>query len=107
MIVKLMTEHHLECLSLKGGCRGSSESTHVKMPQGWKFHALAQIICTSKRPSRSDSTEMFQMNCPHSMKCVISPLKIVTDGLKGVGCRWMDRYFYPTANKISLNSISF
>ena len=26
MIVKLLTEHHLEFLSLKGGCRGSSES---------------------------------------------------------------------------------
>ena len=31
MIVKLLTEHHLECLSLKGGCRGSSESALVKM----------------------------------------------------------------------------
>ena len=31
MIVKLLTEHHLEFLSLKGGCRVSSESTHVKM----------------------------------------------------------------------------
>ena len=30
MIVKLLTEHHLEFLSLKGGCRGSSESTPVK-----------------------------------------------------------------------------
>ena len=30
MIVKLLTEHHLEFLSLKGGCRGSSESTLVK-----------------------------------------------------------------------------
>ena len=30
MIVKLLTEHHLEFLSLKGGCRGSSETTHVK-----------------------------------------------------------------------------
>ena len=30
MIVKLLTEHHLECLSLKGGCKCSSESTHVK-----------------------------------------------------------------------------
>ena len=29
MIVKLLTEHHLEFLSLKGGCGGSSESTHV------------------------------------------------------------------------------
>ena len=42
--VKLLTERHLEFLSLKGGCRGSSESTHVKMPHYWKSHALAQII---------------------------------------------------------------
>ena len=48
MIVKLLTEHHLEFLSLKGGCRGSSESTHVKMPHCWKSHELAQII-VSKR----------------------------------------------------------
>ena len=42
MIVKLLTENHLEFLSLKGGCRGSSESTHVKMPYCWKSHAMAQ-----------------------------------------------------------------
>ena len=41
MIVKLLTEHHLEFLSLKGGCRDSSESTLVKMPHCWKSHALA------------------------------------------------------------------
>ena len=45
MIVKLLTEYHLEFLSLKGGCRGSSESTHVKMSHCWKSHALAQIVC--------------------------------------------------------------
>ena len=45
MIVKLLTEHHLEFLSLKGGPRGSSESTHVKMPHCWKSHALAHILC--------------------------------------------------------------
>ena len=44
MIVKLLTEHHLEFLSLIGGWRGSSKSTHVKMPHCWKSHALAQII---------------------------------------------------------------
>ena len=44
MSVKLLTEHLLEFLSLKGGCTGSSESTHVKMPHCWKSHALAQII---------------------------------------------------------------
>ena len=45
MIVKLLTEHHLEFLSLKGGCRGSSESTLVKMSNCWKFHAAAHTIC--------------------------------------------------------------
>ena len=44
MIVKLLTEHHLEFLSSIGGCRGSSESAHVKTPHCWKSHAKAHII---------------------------------------------------------------
>ena len=44
MIVKLQTEHHLEFLSLTGGCRGSSESTLVKMSNCWKSHAEAQLF---------------------------------------------------------------
>ena len=32
MSVKLLTEHRLEFVSLKGDCTGSSESTLVKMP---------------------------------------------------------------------------
>ena len=44
MIVKLLTEHHLKFLSLKGGCRGSSETKHVKMPHCWKSHALAHTL---------------------------------------------------------------
>ena len=50
MIVKLLTEHHLEFLSLKCGCRGSSESTHVKMPHCWKSHALAQFCLVTTGP---------------------------------------------------------
>ena len=42
MIVKLLIEQHLEFLSSKGGSIGSSESTHVKMPQCWKSHVPAQ-----------------------------------------------------------------
>ena len=34
--VKLLSEHHLEFLSLKGGCTGSSESLLVKIPHCWK-----------------------------------------------------------------------
>ena len=51
MIVKLLTEHHLEFLSLKGGCRGSSKYTHVKMPHCWKSHALAQMYVVRKEMS--------------------------------------------------------
>ena len=43
MIVKLLTEHHLEFLSLKGGCTGSSESTLVKMSNCWKSHVAAHL----------------------------------------------------------------
>ena len=44
MIVKLLTEHHLEFISLKGGYIGSSESTLVKMSHCWKSHALAHLF---------------------------------------------------------------
>ena len=43
MIVKLLTEHHLQFLSLKVGCGGSSESIHVKMPHCWKSYVMAHI----------------------------------------------------------------
>ena len=43
MTVKLLTAHHLEFLSLQGGCTGWSESTLVKMPHCWKSHAVAQL----------------------------------------------------------------
>ena len=44
MIVKLLTEYHLEFLSSKGG---SSESTHVKMSHCWKSHVMAQYYFKS------------------------------------------------------------
>ena len=44
MSVKLLTEHHLEFLSLKGGFTGWSESTLVKPPHCWKSHVTAQFI---------------------------------------------------------------
>ena len=44
MSVKLLTEHHLEFLGLKGGCTGSSESSLVKMTHCWKSHVTAHLI---------------------------------------------------------------
>ena len=49
MTVKLFTEHHLEFLSLKAGCKGSFESTLVKMPHCWKSHVAAQILILNRR----------------------------------------------------------
>ena len=43
MNIKLMTEHHLEFLSLTGGCTGSSESTLVKMLHCLKSRAMAHV----------------------------------------------------------------
>ena len=42
--VKLLTEHHLDLLSLKGGCTSSSWSTLVKMPHCWKSRVTAQFL---------------------------------------------------------------
>ena len=44
MTVRLLSEHHLEFLSLEGGCTGSTESTNVKMPHCWKSHVAAQMV---------------------------------------------------------------
>ena len=44
MRVKLLTEHHLRFLSLKGGCTGWSESTPVKMPHCWKLRVTAHFV---------------------------------------------------------------
>ena len=44
MSVKLLTERHLEFLSLKGDCTGSSESTLITMPHYWISHVTARIL---------------------------------------------------------------
>ena len=44
MSVKLLTEHHLEFLSLMGDCTGSFQSTLVIMPHCWKSHIMAHIL---------------------------------------------------------------
>ena len=58
MIVKLLTEHDLEFLSLYEGCRGSYESTQVKMRYCWKSHALKFNFCKTKTTTVDDKTSM-------------------------------------------------
>ena len=47
MTVKLLTEQHFECLSLKGGYTGTSGSIHVKMPHCWQAHITSNIECVA------------------------------------------------------------
>ena len=56
MNVELLTEHHLEFLTFKGGFTGSSESTLVKMPHCWKSHVVAHNILGYTRTSCTTET---------------------------------------------------
>ena len=58
MIVKLLTEHHLEFLRLKGGCRGSSVSSLVKMSNCWKSHVTAHYSNTFLK----DPLKLYNLN---------------------------------------------
>ena len=48
MSVKLLTEHHLEFLSLKGGCIGSTESTRFKIRGSYRHLATSPLISRKK-----------------------------------------------------------
>ena len=70
MIVKLQTKHHLEFLSLKGGCRGSSESTHlleISCTGSYFFMCQSYLIC--------ESCEVFQLTNEGHLQTKLQPLK--------------------------------
>ena len=70
MTVILLTKHHLEFLSFKGGYSGSYESTLVKMPHCWKSHAAAhfRMLVSSheiyRMPVNYLSAELLNWNIP-------------------------------------------
>ena len=93
MIVKLPTEHHLECLSLKGGCRGSSEFTLVRMSNCWKSHVkahmllilvytcqnatLLEISCHGSNSSKHYKRVGYRMNVMQRSAClVMNPITV-------------------------------
>ena len=69
MIVKLLNEHHLEFLRLKGDCKCSFECTLVKMPHCWKSHVTAHIIAEGEVFNRTFIPVFVQF-------CIISIGKI-------------------------------
>ena len=64
MFVKLLIEHHSEFLRLKGGCSGSSESTHVIMPHCWKSHALAHRVFVQAIAKKRKTLVVLASVCP-------------------------------------------
>ena len=72
MIVKLPTEHYLEFLILKGGCRGLSVSTLVKMSNCWKSSATAHLPSTLLRVKCSlllVTLEVYNFTCQQAFSC--------------------------------------
>ena len=75
MNIELLTEHHLEFLSLKEGSTGSSESTLVKMPHSWKSHVAAHLEDSSYHLKFSyqlvaDPKERFSCNKSPGLKVI-------------------------------------
>ena len=85
MSVKLLTEHHLEFLSLKGGYTGLSESIHVKIPHCWKSRVIVNIshrrACKTQTSlcicavSPEPSLLLFHSVLMYGKTCLNQPLK--------------------------------
>ena len=94
--LRLLAEHHLEFLSLKGGCTGSSESTLLKMPHCWKSHVANQfcvmwfleLIALS---SSEDSDEHVHL---HTCAFAHAHQSLRYSFIQKLGCRWMLRWKY-------------
>ena len=67
MSVKLPTIHHLEFLSLKGGCTGSSESTLVNLPHCWKLRVAAHVHQDRKAKKNEQKTYNVCLNSFQSL----------------------------------------
>ena len=62
MSSKLLTKHHLDYLSFKGGCTGSSESILVKIPHCVKSHVAAIIklhVCLKNESFQENASLQF------------------------------------------------
>ena len=71
MDVKLLTEQHLEFLSLKDGCTDSSESTLVNLPHRWKSHVTAHFYL-QMAPLFSRKKQFVQLWIMRNIFCEIN-----------------------------------
>ena len=87
MSVKLLTEHHLEVLSLKGGCTGTFKSTLVNMPHCWKSHVAAHVlgaVAQLKEPQTGDQGLLVSLSLTAVGVTVVSLSKTLYQQLSTV-----------------------
>ena len=106
MGVKVLIEHLLEVLSLKGGCTCSSESIHVKMPHCWKSHVTAPGLENSTRPLvfTSASGCRASENFGISIENYLFP--IYSNNICDTGQAPILRFFEAWANIFCVNQLS-
>ena len=63
----ILTEHHLEFQSLKGGCTGSSESTLVKIPHCWKSHGAAHLLMNEEKIKKQQQINQLTLTTKHNV----------------------------------------
>ena len=73
MNIKLLTDHRLEFLSLKGGCRCLSRSTLIKLPYCWKSQVAAQMYCHLVIQKMLPVLICFIFSCRCFFKCDQTP----------------------------------
>ena len=79
MSVKLLTEHNLELLCLKGGYTGSSESSHVTMPHCWKSPVTAHLYDVWSGLRLKDTIDLnFQRWADTSCLSLAGPNKLLS-----------------------------
>ena len=83
-----LTEHHLEFLSLKGGCKGLSESVHVKMPHCWKSHVAS--IWSIKKHGHQGAWLITVRK-----KNLLKPLIRIQNNLAEINTAWVTLYKTP------------
>ena len=82
MSIKLLTEHHLEFLSLKGGCTGSSESTLV---------TLLEISCHGSYVNCLPADDSHEMSSLFSMRSKKDSQKLSSAAVV-IGTYWLVLY---------------
>ena len=66
MTLRLLAKHHLEFLSLKGGCTDSSETTLVKMPHRWKPCATSHMLTDNASNERAIEVKSKKLLYPYN-----------------------------------------